>query len=134
MNNKSIAQEQGDLISAIEGIHAARVLCEDYEEQITITHNYLAFNNSPGLNVFLKNIRLELGYNQNRIKFGIPHDKDKYNDFIHFLVNTLSIFDFDVKEREGIKYLFVIELDQLMYTTKGIEQVVSLINKILDLS
>jgi hypothetical protein len=133
LENSTIAQEQRNLIEVIESIYMACDLSGEATGGLSVTFNHQAINNMPGWNIFLKNIRFELGYNQNRIRFGIPYDKEIFEKFCNFLNKELKI-NYTVKKNIGIKYQFEIGLDQHMYTDEGVKRIASLTNKILEIS
>lgn len=133
MENYSIPKEQEMLFEAIEAINAAYLLSGDKNE-INIAFHNQAINNSPGWNVFLKNMRFEFGYQQSKVKFSLPPDEDKYAEFKDFLENTLKIKNYKTTHRTGIKYIVEIELEEYIYDKKGIKKIVILTNKILELS
>lgn len=128
---KLISEEQQTLIEAIEAVYFVNKIAEDKDLDLFITPNYYACDGSPGINVFLQKMRFELGYQYNKVKFGIPASLVQFELFCRFLDN-LNL-DYHYKEREGIQFLFEIDIDEYLYTDDGIVTMMCLINRVLEM-
>ena len=135
MENKNLVpKEQEKLLDAVEAINLAYLMTGGTEDDITISFHNQAINNSPGWNVFLKNMRFEFGYQQSRLRFSLTPDEENFESFKSYLESSLNIKKYHVIPRVGIKYIVEIELEEYIYTDKGVEKIILLTNKILECS
>jgi len=129
-----VPKEQQRLLEAVEAVNIAYLMTGDTDNDIQIAFHNQAINNSPGWNIFLKNMRFEFGYQQSKVRFSLPPDEEKFENFKIFLENSLCIKNYSVTPRIGIKYILEIELEDYIYDDDGIVKITQLTNKILECS
>lgn len=128
-----VPEEQKKILEAVEAVNLVYLL-SDSGDDIDITYHNHAINNSPGWNIFLKNMRFEFGSNESKVRFSLPPEEAKFEEFKDYLENSLNIKRYDVTHRMGIKYIVEIELEDYIYDDDGISTISKLTNKILDIS
>lgn len=126
-----ITDDQRKLIEAVEAVHLACQLKTNEDLSLDVTFHHQACNNAPGWNIFMNNTRFELGYQHNKVRFSIPHNEDECESFTRFLTEDLGFKDYSKQVRTGIKYIFELDLDELIYTDDGIDKISKLTNRIL---
>lgn len=134
MHYNEIPSKQRRILEAIEAVNIAYLMTGQSDSRLSIHFHNQAINNSPGWNIFMKNIRFEFGYNQSRIRFSLPPDEEQFEEFKKFLEEKLNIKNYDVTHRVGIKYIMEIDLDDDIYTDEGVNKIAQLTNKILQCS
>jgi hypothetical protein len=126
-----ISDEQKQLIDAVEAVHLACQLSSKEHLNINVTFHHQACNNTPGWNIFMNNARFELGYQYSKVRFSLPPDEDECQEFTVFLTEKLGFANYTSKYKTGIKYIFELDLDELIYTEDGIDKISKLTNRIL---
>lgn len=128
-----VPKEQEKLLDAVEAVNIAYLMTGGIDE-INISFHNQAINNSPGWNIFLKNMRFEFGYQQSKVRFSLPPNEENYEEFKIFLESNLKITNYTMKHRVGIKYILEVDLEDLVYNDEGIQKITKLTNKVLDCS
>lgn len=130
----SISQEQLNLIDAMDSIQTMFKLIGKSQNDATVVHHQYAFDNSPGFNILLDNMRFELTSNDSRVRFSIPHEEDSFEAFKEFILIDLGFKDVKCQERSGIKYIFEIDLNEQLKSEEGIHSIVELAGKVFHLN
>lgn len=128
-----VPKGQEKLLEAVEAVNIAYLMTGDTDDEISIAFHNQAVNNSPGWNVFLKNMRFEFGYQQSKVRFSLPSDESNFDNFKIFLESNFSK-KYTIQHRQGIKYIIEIDLEDHIYNDEGITMITSLTGKILNCS
>ena len=126
-----VPKEQKKLLEAVEAVNVAYLLSGE-EDQLSVSFHNQAINNTPGWNVFLKNIRFEFGYQQSKMRFSLSPDENNFIKFKDFLDNELNVTEYEVTHRLGIKYIVEIDLEKYIYTEDGVQKIALITSKILE--
>lgn len=126
-----VPKDQRKLIDIVEAVNLAYTMNNDEEPMSAVFHSQ-AVDGAPGYNIFLKNMRFELGYQRSKLKFSIPYDNDELDRFKNFLEHELKINEYDVFPSSGIKYVLEVGLENYIYSDEGIETISKLANKVLE--
>lgn len=127
-----ITSEQQSLIDAVQSVHVACTLSGQSDLDISVVYHHHACNNLPGYNIFMNNLRFELGYEHSVVRFSLPPDEDKYLEFKKYLTEKLGFNNFSENYKVGIKYVFEVEFGEIIYAIDGIERISKLTSKILE--
>ncbi|AEO93777.1 gp519 [Bacillus phage G] len=134
-NRDLIPKGQIKLLDAVEAISVAYLMSSDDPEEnndISISVHSEAIDGSPGYNIFFKNMRFELGYQNSKVKFSLPPTEKELEKFKFFLEDSLEIKKYEIFPRVGIKYIVEIELEDYIYSDEGIDKITQLTNKVLE--
>lgn len=127
----SVPKEQEKILEAVEAVNVAFLL-SGHESNLSISFHDQAYNNSPGWNIFLKNIRFEFAHKQSRMRFSLLPDEEVFNDIKNFIDNELRTTDYEITNREGKRYIIELCIHEFIYNDDGIEKISLLTNKILE--
>jgi hypothetical protein len=133
VEEQRMSTEQESLLDVVRAVYLANKMMGKELNDIYASYHYQAVNGQPGWNIFLNNMRFELGYNRTRLRLSLPiTNEEDFGIFAKYLEEALNIPNYSVDQRQGLKYLVEIDFDENIYTDEGLGRISRLTDKVLE--